>query len=77
MIVAFLDAHFGIGQLSRSLFMPPLAGRGRPSTRGDTVGYLMEPGTQRVAHPKTARPAHENQKSSLKGILRCMPVSKD
>ena len=36
--------------------------------------HLVQPGSQRVAHPEAAGLAHQNQESGLKGILRVVRI---
>jgi hypothetical protein len=72
-LVAGLDAALRCRH-RRTLFMPPSAGGGRASARRGPEGHLMEPGTERVAHPETRGFLDQDQKSGLEGILRVVRV---
>ncbi len=62
-------------ELGRPLLVAPPTGRRGPGVAGDPVSDVMEPGPERVAHPESARLAHQDQECGLECILGIVRVA--
>ena len=70
------SADFGRSRGGESL-VPPSPGYSRPRAGRRAVRDLMEPGTQRIAHPQAPGLLDQDQERGLEGVVSVMGVAKD